>query len=343
MKNQNNLPYRMPAEWEPHSAIWLAWPYDAETFPERVEKAEAAFAEIISTVHMSEVVELLVLDQGMRQKAEELLTSAGVDTARVNFHITDYADVWLRDTGPIFVKDQAGRIVITKWRFNAWGNKFPELLKDGAIPQKISEWKNLPIVRPEAVVEGGAIDVNGEGVCLTTEQCLLNTNRNPGETRADMEKFLKDYLGIQKTIWLKEGLVNDHTDGHIDELARFVAPDKIVCAYEDDENDENYRILQANYQTLSEATDIQGKPFEILKLPMPHMRYEDGTKAPVSYTNFYIGNTVLLAATFKDENDKEALKILEECFPGRKVAGIDCSDIISGGGALHCMTQQQPK
>lgn len=343
MNNQNSLQYRMPAEWEPHSAVWLAWPYDEDTFPGRVAKAEVAFVKMISAVHRSEGVELLVLDEEMREKAGEMLSSAGVDTARVNFHLTDYADVWIRDTGPIFVKDRAGKIVITKWLFNAWGNKFPELLKDGEIPQKIGEWKELPVLKPEVIIEGGAIDVNGERVCLTTEQCLLNKNRSPGRTRADIEKFLKDYLGIQKTVWLKEGLVNDHTDGHIDELARFTAPDRIVCAYEDNESDENYRTLQANYKNLSEATDINGKPFEILKLPMPHMRYDDGTKAPVSYTNFYIGNTVVLAATFKDENDEVALKILEECFPDRKVVGIDCSDIIYGGGAVHCMTQQQPK
>ena len=156
-------------------------------------------------------------------------------------------------------------------------------------------------------------------------------------------KYLREYLGIKTTVWLKEGLVNDHTDGHIDELARFVAPDKIVCAYEEDERDENYQILKANYEALSEAADINGEPFELIKLPMPHMRYDDGTKAPVSYTNFYIGNNVVLAATFNDENDKAALRVIADCLPGRRIVAIDCSDIIYGGGAVHCMTQQQPK
>ena len=343
MNNQKNPPYRMPAEWEPHSAIWLAWPYDEDTFSDRVGKAESAFVEIISAVHRSEPVDLLVLNQTMRNKSEEKLDNAGVDMTRVNFHITDYADVWLRDTGPVFVKDHTGKLVITKFEFNAWGNKFPELLIDGALPQKIGEWKNLPIEKPDAVIEGGAVDVNGEGMCLTTEQCLLNENRNPGKTKPDMEKYLEKYLGVRKTIWLKEGLINDHTDGHIDELARFAAANKIVCAYEDDEDDENYGILQANYKTLLEAADMNGKPFEIIRLPMPHMRYADGRKAPVSYTNFYIGNTVVLAPVFKDLNDEEALRILGDCFPGRKVAGIDCGDIIYGGGAIHCVTQQQPK
>lgn len=343
MNMQNNKSYLMPAEWEPHSAVWLAWPYDEETFPGRVEKAEAVFARIIDALHTSEQVELLVLDEKMQANASEIIAETGADSSSINFHTTDYADVWLRDTGPTFVKDGAGKTVITKWIFNSWGNKFPELLEDRVIPDRISEWTKLPVLTPEIVIEGGAIEVNGQGVCLTTEQCLLNENRNPGRTKADLEKYLEDYIGIKKTVWLKEGLVNDHTDGHIDELARFVAPDKIVCACEEDERDENYHILKANYEALTHATDLKGAPFEIIKLPMPHMRYEDGSKAPVSYTNFYIGNKVVLAATFNDENDEAALRIIGDCFPGRRIAAIDCSDIIYGGGAVHCITQQQPK
>jgi len=343
MKSENKQSYRMPAEWEPHSAIWLAWPYDEVTFPGRVEKAEAAFVNMLGAIHASERAELLVLDEDMKERARSMLTAAGIDMHRIHFHVTDYADVWLRDTGPIFVKDSTGKTVITKWLFNAWGNKFPELLKDAAIPEKIAEWKGIPVEEPQIIIEGGAIDVDGGGVCLTTEQCLLNENRNPGKSKADVEKYLGEYLGIRKTVWLREGLVNDHTDGHIDELARFVAPGRIVCAYEDDPGDENYGTLRANYKTLTEATDTNGKPFDVVKLPMPHLRYDDGLKAPVSYTNFYIGNTVVLAPTFGDENDGEALEILRGCFPGREVIGIDCSDIIYGGGAVHCMTQQQPE
>jgi len=343
MNKRDNRNYLMPAEWEPHSAVWLAWPYDEETFPGRVEKAEAVFARMIDALHTSEQVELLALNEKMKAHASEIIAETGAELSRITFHIMDYADVWLRDTGPTFVKDEAGKTVITKWIFNSWGNKFPELLKDRVIPDRISEWKRLPVLTPEIVIEGGAIEVNGQGVCLTTEQCLSNDNRNPGKTKTDLEKILREYLGIQKTVWLKEGLANDHTDGHIDELARFVAPDKILCAYEEDERDENYHILKANYEALSEATDINGESFELIKLPMPHMRYEDSTKAPVSYTNFYIGNNVVLAATFDDENDEEALKIIGDCFPGRRIAAIDCSDIVYGGGAVHCMTQQQPK
>lgn len=334
--------YLMPAEWEPHEAVWLAWPYDEITFPDRVESAEDTFVNMIKALEGSERVELLVLDEEMKESAREKLAAGGVGKGAVIFRMTDYADVWLRDTGPIFVRD-GGRKVITKWIFNSWGGKFEELLKDGEIPAKIAKWKNLPLVKAGLVVEGGAVDVNGAGVCLTTEQCLLNENRNPGMTKGGVEKFLGEYLGVEKTIWLGEGLLNDHTDGHIDEIARFVSRDTIVCAFEDDEGDENYATLRANHEILSAATGLDGKPFEIIKLPMPHVRYDDGEKAPVSYTNFYIGNKVVLAPVFNDGNDETALEILGECFPGRKLVPIDCSDIIYGGGSIHCMTQQEPQ
>lgn len=343
MNTSDNKNYRMPAEWEPHSAVWLAWPYDEDTFPDRVLKAEAVFVDIIKSIHLSEQVELIVLNEKMKDRAAELITKSGADSSKINFHMTEYADVWIRDYGPIFVKDNSGKIIITNWIFNSWGNKFPELLIDGEIPGKISTWKSIPSADVDLVLEGGAIEVNGQGICLATEQCLLNKNRNPVITKDGIEQFLQNYLGIRKTIWLKEGLTNDHTDGHIDELARFISPQKIVCAFEENEDDENYEILQNNYKILKEATDINGNPFELIKLPIPHMNYEDGTKAPVSYTNFYIGNKVVLAPIFNDENDSAALEILKTCFTGREIVGIDCSDIVYGGGALHCITQQQPK
>lgn len=349
--------YIMPAEWEPHSAIWLAWPHDEISFPGRVPKVEQDVIKIISAIHQSERVELLVLDSLMQQRTSTLMLKAGVDLAKISFRITEYIDGWMRDCGPMFVKNHTppqsppilGGVTLIKWIFNQWGGKFPDLLPDDKLPYKMKEWLNLEMFEPQLVLEGGAIDVNGQGLCLTTEQCVLNENRNLGKTKKDVEKYLQDYLGMQKTIWLFEGLVNDHTDGHIDELARFVAPNKIVCAYEDDKKDENYAILKNNYETLQSATNLEGKPFEIIKLPMPHVYFSDapagneaGSKAPVSYTNFYIGNTVVLASIFNDFNDAKALEIIQSCFPDRKVVGIDCSDIIYGGGAVHCMTMQQP-
>lgn len=339
----------MPAEWAPHKAVWLAWPYDEITFPNRVSKVQAAVVKIISAIHQSEQVELLVLNDEMQKQAERALITAKVDLSKVTFRIVEYIDGWMRDCGPIFVKDTNNTQVMIKWIFNVWGGKFPDLLPDDKLPYKIKDWLGLKMEEPQLVLEGGAIDVNGEGLCLTTEQCVLNENRNLGKTKRDVEEYLAKYLGVKKTIWLFEGLVNDHTDGHIDELARFVGPNKIVCAYEDNEKDENYAILKNNYETLQTATNMEGKPFELIKLPMPHINFTDqppgneiGSKAPVSYTNFYIGNTVVLATKYNDPNDEKALKVLQECFPDKKVIGIDCSDIIYGGGAIHCITQQQP-
>lgn len=349
MSDSSTLNYRMPAEWEPHKAIWLAWPYDEIAFPGRVTKAEDAVVKLIAAICDSELVELLVLNDEMKQKASAKLQASGVNLGKVSFRIIEYLGGWMRDCGGLWVKNTSGKQVLINFTFNVWGGKFPDLQIDDKIPPQVGKWLNMPVENPQLVLEGGAIEVNGAGLCLTTEQCLLNENRNGGKTKKDIEQYLADYLGIKKTIWLYEGLVNDHTDGHIDELARFVGPNKIVCAYEDDPKDENYAILKNNYETLQAATNVEGKPFELVKLPMPHLYFKDtpagnvaDSKAPVSYTNFYIGNKVVLAAVFNDPNDQKALEILQNCFPDRKVVGIDCSDIIYGGGAVHCLTQQQP-
>src|SRR3989344_7953143 len=306
----SNLGYKMPAEWEPHSAIWLAWPHDEIAFPGRVPKAEDDVVKIISAIYKSELVELLVLDEGMQEKASVKLKAVGVDLRQISFRIIEYLGGWMRDCGGLWVKDKDDKLALVDFMSNTWGNKFPDLEIDKKIPEKVAEWLNVPIEKPQIIIEGGSIDINGAGLCLTTEQCLLNENRNLGKTKKDLEKYLADYLGVKKTIWLFEGLINDHTDGHIDELARFVAPNKIVCAYEEDPKDENYAILKNNYETLQSATNLEGQPLEIIKLPMPHVYFHDeavglekNAKAAASYANFYIGNTVILACKFNDAND----------------------------------------
>ncbi len=344
------LGFSMPAEWEQHSALWLAWPYDQITFPNgRVGKVEKIYVEIIKTIHASEAVELLVLDEKMKNRAEAMLKEAGVEMSKITFHITDYADVWIRDYGPTFIKNSTTReLAWVKWQYNAYGKKFPDLLKDNETFFHLRRTLDKRMFEPGILNEGGAIETNGQGVILTTEECLLNANRNQNVSKAEMEKYLLDYLGAKKIIWLKQGLAGDHTDGHIDELARFVSPSKILCAYEEDQAEPNFKILDDNYQTLLKATDALGKPFEVVKLPLPHVTYdlnkpfEAGEKAPVSYTNFYIGNEVVLASIFKDADDAAALEIIKSCFPDRKVVPIDCTDVIYGGGGVHCMTQQEP-
>ncbi|MBL8030291.1 MAG: agmatine deiminase family protein [Candidatus Doudnabacteria bacterium] len=348
-----------PAEWEKHSAVWLAWQHDEISFPGRVEKVENSMTEFIKAVHTSEMVNLLVLDEKMKEKAQTKLKSAGVDLLRVNFKITEYMDAWMRDTGVLFVRiiplpsgerlGEGAPLAIASFTFNIWGNKFPDLEIDKQIPEKVSSWTNLPLIKSDIVLEGGSLDVNGEGLCLTTEQCLLNENRNPGRSKEDVEKELERLLGVKKTIWLKKGLVNDHTDGHIDEIARFVSPDTVVVAYEENEKKENYKILNENYEQLLKETNLNGKALNVVKLPIPHVQFKDapagnvaGSIAPVSYTNFYIGNEVVVVPVFEDVNDQKALKIIQDLFPTRKVVPLHSLDLAYGGGGIHCLTQQQP-
>lgn len=334
----------MPAEWEKHSAVWLAWPHDIITFSDdKLIAVEQSYVEIIKNIHTSEDVELLVLNEETKTRVSGMLASAKINLSKITFHITDYDDVWIRDYGPTFIINrQDHELAWVKWHYNAYGNKFPELLKDNEVFFNLRRDVDKRMFEPGVIMEGGAIETNGQGIIITTEQCLLNKNRNPELNKNETEKYLNKFVSAKKVIWLKQGLANDHTDGHIDELARFVTPNKIVCAYEDDSTGENYKTLEENYQTLTKVTNLENKPFEIIKLPLPHMKYKDGTTAPASYCNFYIGNNVVLTATFNDTNDAKALAILQSCFPDHKVIGIDCSNIIYGGGAIHCITQQQP-
>ncbi len=336
-----NSGFIMPAEWEPHEAVWLAWPYDKISFgslnqknnqfnPERLPKIETQFKKIIDALASSETVNLIVRD--VKNHSE-------IKNARL--FEADYADVWTRDYIPAFVKTNKGKLAAVKWNYDAYGEQFADLMKDNNVWTTINQQLKIDTFEPKIILESGAIESNGNGTLLTTEQCLLKRNQNL--TKTDYENIFADHLGISRVIWLNQGLANDHTHGHVDEIARFVAPNKIVCAYEDNPADKNYPILKENFEILQQATDLDGKPFEVIKLPMPHLDYDDGNKAPVSYANFYIGNSVTLASIFKDPNDEKALKILQDCFPDRKVVPIDCSDIIYGGGAIHCMTQQQPQ
>ncbi len=328
----------MPAEWKMHEAVWLAWPYDKTTFPNRMEKVEKVYCNIIKALKNSEKIELLTLPT-MKSHVEKILKNNNVDLKQITFRLTDYADVWIRDYGPIFlINNKEKKVGWIKAQYNAYGKKedpyHKPLLKDNNVFETLApagQKFDLNIV-----LEGGSVEVNGEGVLITTEQCLLNSNRNPHLNKNLIEEYLKKYFGVEKIIWLKQGLVNDHTDGHIDDLVKFISPNKILCCYEDNQRDENYNILKDNFEVLTK------EPLEVIKLPMPHMYYDDGTKAPASYANFYIGNKAILVPIFNDPNDKKAITIIRSCFPNHKVVGIDCHDLIYGGGTIHCITQQQP-
>jgi agmatine deiminase len=334
--------YRMPAEWQKHDAIWLAWPYDPTTFPNRVERVEATYVQIVKEIHIGEHVNLFVKDEQTKQKATQLFMEAHIDLSKVTFYVFGYADVWFRDYGPIFVKNPKHELAMLHWNFNSWGEKYEELLKDKQVPDFINQSMALKCFKPNIVLEGGSIDVNGEGTLLTTAQCLLNKNRNPDLDQKQIEKYLADYLGVTHFIWLKCGILGDDTDGHIDDLARFVNPTTIVCAYQEDQTDEDYGVLKENYQILSQSVDQEGKKLKIVKLPMPKVVSEEGQRLPASYTNFYIGNEKVLVPVFDHKNDAMALSILQELFPKRKVVGIRCVDLVYGFGTIHCISQQQP-
>ncbi len=333
----------MPAEWEKHSAVWLSWPHDTTSFP-HLNEAEESFAEFIKEISTSEKVELQVLNEVMLDHVTEALEEKGVDMERVTFHPANYADIWFRDYGPIFVTNKETKeLAMAKWTFNAWGNKYKILLKDNEVPYAMNAEMKLPMFEPGIVMEGGSIEVNGKGTLMTTEQCLLNKNRNPNLSREQIEKYLSDYLGIRHFIWLKEGIEGDDTDGHIDDIARFVNPTTVLCAYEEDESHPDHAILKENFEILQHSTDQDGNPLSVIKLPTPGKISAHVEPLPASYANFYIGNTKVLVPTFGTANDQKALDIIQSVFPDRKVIGIDATYLVYGLGTFHCMSQQQPE
>jgi agmatine deiminase len=267
-----------------------------------------------------------------------------VDLTRITLHTNEYSDVWIRDYGPTFVINRAiGRTALVRWNFNAWGGKYEDQVRDGKIPGMMNRRLNLPLFEPGIVLEGGSIDVNGKGTVLTTRACLLNPNRNPALSADGIEEKLREYLGIEQVIWLNDGIAGDDTDGHIDDIARFVGPSTVVCAYETDSTDVNYPVLHDNYEILRQSADQNGMPLTIVKLPMPAPVSDADGRYPASYTNFYIGNTVVIVPVFGDPHDAEAIRILQELFPDRSVVGINARPMVEGFGTFHCGTQQQPR
>jgi agmatine deiminase len=333
--------YRMPAEWEPHDAVWLSWPHDRETFPD-LATVEAAYVEMIAALRASETVDLLVTDEKMQIRVKAMLEEEGVDTGGIRFHSADYADVWFRDYGPTFVVNRkTGSLAMVHWIFNAWGEKYPTLMEDTRVPLFMNREMGLPVFTPGIVLEGGSVEVNGCGTVITTEACLLNPNRNPRLSREEIEAYLETYLGAGHVIWLKRGIAGDDTDGHIDDIVRFVNPTTVLCALEENEDDENYALLQENYEILTASTDQDGNPLTVVSLPMPG-RVGGAERLPASYANFYIGNSVVLVPIFGHPNDEVALARIRQVFPGREVVGIDCTAMVAGLGAIHCISQQQP-
>lgn len=335
--------YRMPAEWEPHEATWLSWPRpDGISFPGAYAKIIPVFVKIVESLVESEIVRINIGEPTLLATVQKLLQHLPSD--RVEFFDNPTNEPWCRDHGPIFVKRaKAPKLAVIDFGYNAWGWKYPPFDSDDVVPTRIATHFKLPIFDAgDFVLEGGSIDVNGEGTVLTTESCLLNPNRNPELDRKKIEQNLKDYLNVKQVIWLGDGIEGDDTDGHVDDITRFVSADTVVTALEEDEEDANYEPLQANLHRLHEVKLHDGRPLRVLHLPMPPKIVREGQRLPASYANFYIANNVVLLPTFHDPNDAWAESVLKEVFPKRKIVPIDCRELIWGLGAFHCLTQQQP-
>lgn len=336
----------MPAEWEPHSATLLTWPHNRETWPgSRLERVERVYTDIIEVLHQFEPVILLAANSDVADRVRKTLSGRIKKEENLQILVQPVNDVWARDYGPIMVKNSGGDVAAVNWGYNAWGEKYPPWEDDNAIPQYLAEKFDLPLFDPGMILEGGSIETNGEGLFLTTESVLLNPNRNPGFTKKEIEQKLKDYLGAERIIWLKDGLEGDDTDGHIDDLSRFTNKNTVITMLPDDKDDINYEALRKNYEILSAAEMQDGSPLNIITIPMPETATAeaavDGSEnLPASYANFYIANGVVLLPLYDERYDAMVQALFRSLFPGRKIAGIPCADLVWGQGSIHCITQQ---
>ena len=337
------LGFRMPAEWEPQVAVWLSWPHKRASWPGMFRPVPYTFARIVAQISRFEEVRINAA-AALQPRAKRLCAAAGADMARVTFYDHPTDDAWCRDHGPIFVKHRrTGEVALTDWRYNAWGDKYPPYERDNDIPPRIARRLKLRRFENDMVLEAGSIDVNGRGLLLTSEQCLLNRNRNPHLTRAQIERNLRDYLGVKTILWVGDGILGDDTDGHIDDITRFFRPDGFITAVEPNRRDPNHRILAENLERLRGFRTPAGGRFEIVELPMPKPFAFEGQRVPASYANFLIINGAVLVPTFRQKRrDEAACAIIGGCFPGREVIPIDCHALIWGLGTLHCISQQQP-
>ncbi len=337
-----SLGYFMPAEWHPHRATWLAWPKNTVTWPGRLEAVQEVYLSWIQELLQVEAVCLLVDDDGVAEEVRSRLSARCTPPPhRLHCLVLPTVDAWIRDYGPNFLisRHDGGR-AYNRWLFNAWGNKYPELVEDSRIPELLAPQLGLPVFRPGIVLEGGSIEVNGAGICLTTRQCLLNPNRNPHLSRPEIERRLKEYLGVQTVIWLNEGIVGDDTDGHVDDIARFAGTRTVLCAVEEDPSDPNYPVLRENFELLKE---FEGRGwFRVEPLVMPEPVWAGSERLPASYANFYIANGLVCVPQFGQARDRRALAQIQAAFPGYRIVGLPAADLVWGMGTLHCLSQQEP-
>lgn len=336
--------FHFPAEFAKHDATWLSWPHKEASWPGKIAAVYPIYSEFVKRVAEGEIVNINVLDEAMKTAVIQHLQKVNADFSKIKFFFHPTNDAWCRDHGPAFLinsKEKAKMIV--DWGYNAWGGKYPPFDLDDNIPTLIARHYDLPVVYPGIVMEGGSVDFNGRGTLLTTTSCLLNTNRNPQLNQKQIEEYLYNYYGVENILWLGDGIVGDDTDGHIDDITRFTNEDTVVTVVEEKKSDDNYHLLQENLKKLKTARLENGKPLNIVELPMPSSVVYEGMRLPASYANFYISNAYVVVPTFRDsKNDEKALQILQACFATRKVIGLDSTDIIWGLGSFHCLSQQEP-
>jgi agmatine deiminase len=335
----------MPPEWAPHRATWLSWPHKEASWPDNFEPVPAIFAELVAHLAPREEVHINVAGPDIETGVRSLLQARNIPPGQVFFHHNPTNDAWCRDHGPIFVQRESGgqrEELILDWGYNAWGNKYPPYDLDDVIPSRVGAEFNIPVVHPGIVMEGGSLDINGAGSLITTEACLLHPNRNPELSRAQIEQYLKDYLGVRHILWLGDGIAGDDTDGHVDDLTRFADAHTVVTVVEQDPADENFKPLMENLERLRSMKDQDGQPLRVVTLPMPNPLYQGDQRLPASYANFYIANGVVLLPTYRSPGDDIARETLQSLFPTRRVIGVDCTDLVWGLGAIHCVTQQWP-
>ncbi|WP_340102518.1 agmatine deiminase family protein [Rhodohalobacter sp. 8-1] len=339
--------FRMPAEWKTHSGILLIWPHNRDTWPgKRLDAVETVYKNVIRTLLKYEPVVLLVANDGIKKRAVTVLGDISNLTFPLEIRQVPVNDVWARDSGPIFIKQiEKETYRLTNWEFNSWGGKYEPWDDDNRIPEYISSTFSIPAYSTGKILEGGSIETNGEGLFLTTESVLLNPNRNPGLSKAEAEQMLKRYLGAEKVIWLKRGLKGDDTDGHIDDLTRFVNKNTVITALTEDQSNPNHDILYENLEILLHSTDLAGNPLHVITAPLPNTRIEDATvdgsdHVPSSYANFYIANGAVLVPMYDSRTDQQVLDLFSILFPDREIEGITCNDLVWGQGSIHCITQQ---
>jgi agmatine deiminase len=337
--------YYFPAEFARHHATWLSWPHKEASWPGKIETIFPFYSQFVKELALSEAVCINVADEAMKQLAVGWLAKAEADLSKITFYFNPTNDAWCRDHGPAFLINPAAtqKKIIVDWNYNAWGNKYPPFDLDDVVPTRIAEQLGLRVYHPGIIMEGGSVDFNGDGTVITSECCLLNENRNSQLNRAQIEKHLADFYGVQQVLWVKEGIVGDDTDGHIDDTVRFVNRSTVLTVVEEDKSDDNYELLQQNLSQLKKMRLLNGSQLNVVELPMPGAVIYEGQRLPASYANFYICNTSVIVPTYRCNNDERALRIITECFPGRRVVGIDSTDIIWGLGSFHCLSQQEPE